>query len=111
MVGPGYGMEINNGRVLTALHVALKMDFPVIYANTDKDIAVIETGHKNKYKLKFASSVSDFIFTDIVPQPGESGKPYIAGGAVRGVIIGESEGFGIAAALDETLIRFLTGSD
>jgi len=107
MIGPGYGMELNSGRVLTAMHVAMKMDYPIIYADMDKDIAIIETSHINKYTLQFASSSTDFLFTETVPQPGESGKPYIADGKVYGVIIGESGGHGLAAALDESVIRLL----
>lgn len=107
MIGPGYGTELNGGRVLTALHVAMKLDFPIIHADTDKDIAVIETGHKNKYNLMFTSSASDFVFTEDVPQPGESGKPHIVDGRICGVIIGENGGYGIAATLDESIMRLL----
>jgi hypothetical protein len=109
MIGPGYGTELNNGRVLTALHVAIRMDFPIVYADMDKDIAIIETFHKNKYNLRFTNFPGDFMFTETVPQPGESGKPYISAGKIQGVIIGESGEFGIAAALDDSIIRLMNG--
>lgn len=107
MVGPGYGLEINGGRVLTALHVAEIMDYPILYQNTGKDIAIIATNHGNKYSLKLAASKEEFIFTDIVPIKGESGTPYMIGNKVYGVIIGESGGRGLVAALDETIIAIL----
>jgi len=110
MIGPGYGTEINNGEVLTVLHVAVKMNYPIVYADADKDIAIIVTDHKNNYKLRFISSAADFLFTETIPQPGESGKPYITDGKIYGVIIGESGGFGVAAALDDSIIHFLNGT-
>lgn len=111
MIGPGYGTEINNGQVLTALHIAIRMEYPFTYADIEKDIAIIQTGHSNKYNLRFVSSVSDFLFTETVPQPGESGKPYIADGKIHGVIVGESGGYGIAAALDDVIIQIINRSE
>lgn len=109
MVGPGYGLEINGGHVLTALHVAEKMDYPIIYQNPEKDMAIIFTGHINKYNINFISSKDNFIFTDTAPKLGESGMPYILDNQVCGVIIGESGGRGLAATFDESIIVILEG--
>jgi len=108
MVGPGYGLEINNGRALTALHVAEKLCFPIVYEDVEKDLAIIETNHANKYKLRFISHGDDFLFIDTVPKPGESGMPYVTDNEVNGVIIGESRGRGVVSALDEIIISVLT---
>ena len=108
MIGPGYGVEINGGLALTALHVAAEMEYPVIYKNDKKDIAIIQTNHRNNYKLRFVESGDDFIFINSVPQPGESGKPYLTGNEIRGVIIGESGGHGVVAALDKTIVSILS---
>jgi len=107
VAGSGYGLEINGGRVLTALHVAEKMDYPIVYQNPDKDIAIIVTNHTNQYNIRFISSKDDFILTGTVPRPGESGMPYTIDNKVYGVIIGESSGQGLVAALDESVIVIL----
>jgi hypothetical protein len=111
MVGPGYGLEINGGRVLTALHVAESMDFPIVYQNADKDIAVIFTNHSNHYKLKFIGSKDDFIFIETMPRTGESGMPCLIGNKVYGVIVGESNGKGLVTMLDETVISILNQTE
>ena len=107
MIGPGYGMEINNGKVVTALHVAMKMNYPIVYADESKDLVVIKTGHKNKYNLRFEYSERDFLFIETVPKPGESGKPYVVDGKVYGVIIGESGDYGIVTAFDNSIVHLL----
>jgi hypothetical protein len=107
MVGPGYGLEINGGRVLTALHIAEMMPFPIVYEDAGRDIAIITTNHTNMYNLIFAVSEDDFLFAKLAPKPGESGKPYLTDGKVYGVIIGESGGKGLVAALDESIVLIL----
>lgn len=108
MVGPGYGLEINGGCVLTALHVAEAMDYPIVYENVGRDIAIIKTNHSNKYSLLFVSTEDEFLYADYAPKPGESGTPYLIGGKVYGVIIGESDGKGFVAALDKSIIAVLS---
>lgn len=107
MIGPGYGLEINGGRVLTALHVAEKIDYPIIYQNPAKDIAIIATAHTNQYRTRFTCSMDDYIFIGSVPKPGDSGMPYTIDNKVYGVIIGESGGQGLVATLDESIIEII----